>query len=50
MLDAQSLRLADATDNVFKLETEIKENAPKVKRLGDYEAKISQFTQTQQLW
>jgi hypothetical protein len=50
MLEAQAGRLSDATENVFKLETEIKENAPKVARLRDYEDKINQLTKTQQLW
>lgn len=50
MLEAQAGRLADAIENVFKLETKIKENAPKVQRLRDYEDKINQLTKTQQLW
>ncbi|KAF8575721.1 hypothetical protein K439DRAFT_1664929 [Ramaria rubella] len=50
MLEAQAVRLADATELVFKLETEIKEDAPKVQRLRDYEDKIDQLTKTQQLW
>ena len=50
MLEAQAGRLADATENVFKLETKIKETAPKVQRLRDYEEKINQLTKTQQLW
>lgn len=50
MMKAQERRLADATESVFRLETEIKENAPKVKRLKDYEFKIDQLTKTQQLW
>ncbi|KAF8517269.1 Hamartin protein-domain-containing protein [Hysterangium stoloniferum] len=50
MLEAQATRLADATENVFKLETMIKENAPKVQRLKDYEDKISQMTKSQRLW
>ncbi|KAF8527676.1 Hamartin protein-domain-containing protein [Gautieria morchelliformis] len=50
MLEAQARRLSDATESVFKLETEIKENAPKVARLRDYEDKINQLTKTQQLW
>lgn len=50
MLEAQAGRLADAMENVFKLETKIKENEPKVQRLMDYEDKINQLTKTQQLW
>jgi hypothetical protein len=50
MLEAQAGRLADASNRVFQLETEIKENAPKVDRLRDYEDKIDQLTKTQQLW
>jgi len=50
MLDAQAKRLADAMESVFKLETEIRENEPKVQRLRDYEDKIAQLMKTQQLW
>jgi hypothetical protein len=50
MLQAQAGRLAEAIESVFRLETEIKENAPKVKRLKDYEDKIDQLTKTQQMW
>jgi len=50
MLEAQAVRLSDATNRVFELETQVKETAPKVDRLRDYEDKIEQLTKTQQLW
>ena len=50
MLEAQSGRLADAAENVFRLETERKENQPKIDRLRDYEAKINQLMRAQRLW
>ncbi|KIJ39318.1 hypothetical protein M422DRAFT_257931 [Sphaerobolus stellatus SS14] len=50
MFEAQSTRLADAMETVFKLETEIKEYSPKVQRLRDYEEKIEQLMRAQRLW
>ena len=35
---------------VFRLETQIKENAHKVDRLHDYETQIDQLIKLQRLW
>lgn len=35
---------------MFHLETKIKENAPKVDRLYDYETQINQLIKLQRLW
>ncbi|KAL4253155.1 hypothetical protein ABKN59_004132 [Abortiporus biennis] len=47
---AQGKLLAEATNKVFQLETQIKENAHKVERLHDYERQIEQFIKMQRLW
>ncbi len=47
---AQGKLLAEATQAVFRLETRIKENAPKVDRLHDYEMQIEQLMKLQRLW
>lgn len=49
-LDAQGKLLADATRQVFVLETRIKETAHKIDRLHDYEARIGQLTAAQSVW
>lgn len=49
-LNAQGSLLESATHRVFLLETQIKETAPKVDRLRDYERRIDQLTATQILW
>lgn len=43
-IKAQAQLLAKAQNSVFLLETAIKENAPKVERLKDYEKRIEQLT------
>ncbi|GJJ10033.1 hypothetical protein Clacol_004259 [Clathrus columnatus] len=50
MLTAQANRLAEATARVFELETQNKENKPKIDRLQDYEDKINQLLKGQRLW
>lgn len=47
---AQEKLLAEATNAVFSLKTQIKENAPKVDRLHDYEIQIEQLMKLQRLW
>ncbi|KAL1944505.1 hypothetical protein VTO73DRAFT_2935 [Trametes versicolor] len=47
---AQGKLLAEANQLVFHLETKIKENAPKVDRLYDYETQINQLIKLQRLW
>ncbi|TBU50853.1 hypothetical protein BD309DRAFT_1025514 [Dichomitus squalens] len=47
---AQGKLLADANQLVFRLETQIKENAHKVDRLHDYETQIDQLIKLQRLW
>ncbi|KAI0748197.1 hypothetical protein C8Q80DRAFT_1219448 [Daedaleopsis nitida] len=47
---AQGKLLAEATNAVFSLKTQIKENAPKVDRLHDYEIQIEQLMKLQRLW
>lgn len=47
---AQGKQLAEALQRVFQLETRIKETAPKVDRLHDYEKQIDQLTMLQRLW
>ncbi|KZT67760.1 hypothetical protein DAEQUDRAFT_728762 [Daedalea quercina L-15889] len=47
---AQGKLLEEALQRVFQLETEIKENAPKVERLHDYERQIDQMITLQRLW
>ncbi|EIN07442.1 hypothetical protein PUNSTDRAFT_105179 [Punctularia strigosozonata HHB-11173 SS5] len=49
-LEAQGKLLADAVNRVFTLETKIKETAPQVERLKDYERRIEQHTTMQMLW
>ena len=49
MFKSQGDRLAEATNYVFKLETRLKENSPKVDRLRDYEEKLVEFPKTQHL-
>ncbi|KAI1795805.1 hypothetical protein LXA43DRAFT_989612 [Ganoderma leucocontextum] len=47
---AQGKLLAEASQSVFRLETQIKENAHKVDRLHDYETQIDQLIKLQRLW
>jgi len=47
---AQGKLLADATNQVFQLETKIKESAHKLDRLHDYERQIEQLIKMQKLW
>jgi len=47
---AQEKLLGEALQNVFQLETKIKESAHKVDRLRDYEKQIEQFINLQRLW
>ncbi|KAH9842596.1 Hamartin protein-domain-containing protein [Rhodofomes roseus] len=47
---AQGKLLQEALQRVFQLETKIKENAPKVERLHDYEKQIAQLITLQRLW
>lgn len=47
---AQGKQLAEALQRVFQLETKIRENAPKVDRLHDYEKQIDQLIMLQRLW
>jgi hypothetical protein len=42
--------LADATKEVFELQTQKKENQPKIDRLKDYERQIDQHIKMQRLW
>lgn len=42
--------MADATQQVFQLETKIKESAHKIDRLHDYEERIEQLTAVQGVW
>jgi len=42
--------LADATKEVFDLQTQRKENQHKVDRLHDYERQIEQHLKVQKLW
>jgi len=47
---AQGKLLEEALQRVFQLETKIRENAPKVDRLHDYEKQIEQLITLQRLW
>ena len=47
---AQGKLLEEALQKVFQLEIKIKENAPKVDRLHDYEKQIDQLMTLQRLW
>lgn len=47
---AQRKLLAEASQSVFRLETQIKENAHKVDRLHDYETQIDHLIRLQRLW
>ena len=47
---AQGKLLADATNKVFELETQRKENQHKIDRLKDYEQQIDQHIKVQRLW
>ncbi|CAA7265382.1 unnamed protein product [Cyclocybe aegerita] len=47
---AQGKLLADATQEVFRLQTQKKENQHKVDRLHDYERQIEQYIKVQRLW
>ncbi|KAH9926176.1 uncharacterized protein B0H18DRAFT_1006802 [Fomitopsis serialis] len=47
---AQGKLLEEALQRVFQLETKIRENAPKVDRLHDYEKQIEQLVTLQRLW
>ncbi|EJD05853.1 uncharacterized protein FOMMEDRAFT_139182 [Fomitiporia mediterranea MF3/22] len=49
-LEAQGKRLDEAQKKVFELETEIKADALKVKRLRDYEKRIEQLTAMLRMW
>ena len=49
-MSAQSKLLAAAQEKVFSLEIKLKEEAPKVARLHDYEKRIEQLTTMQRLW
>lgn len=48
--EAQRMLLAEANHTVFRLQTQIKENAHKVDRLYDYETQIDQLMRLQRLW
>lgn len=47
---AQGRLLADATKDVFELQTQRKENQHKIDRLKDYERQIEQHIKVQRLW
>ncbi|KAH8117372.1 Hamartin protein-domain-containing protein [Phellopilus nigrolimitatus] len=49
-LAAQGKLLDDAQNRVFQLETQIKQDAPKVQRLRDYEKRIEQLTAMHRMW
>ena len=49
-LGAQKILIAKTENEVFRLETEIKENEPKVQRLKDYEKRIEHMTAMLKLW
>jgi hypothetical protein len=46
---AQGRLLAEATQKVFDLQTQIKETEPKITRLKDYEREIEQYIKIQSL-
>ncbi|KAF9533539.1 hypothetical protein CPB83DRAFT_480311 [Crepidotus variabilis] len=48
--EAQAKLLADATKEVFELQTQRKANQHKIDRLHDYEAQISQFLKVRKTW
>ncbi|KAJ7172596.1 hypothetical protein C8R46DRAFT_1086542 [Mycena filopes] len=50
LFEAQGKLLAEATAEVFKLQTEIKESQHKVDRLHDYERQIEQHVKVQELY
>jgi len=50
LFQAQGTLLADATNKVFKLQTQKKENQHKIDRLTDYERQIDQHVKVQRLW
>ncbi|KAL6300529.1 Hamartin protein-domain-containing protein [Sparassis latifolia] len=47
---AQGKQLAEAVQKIFQLETKIKETAPRIDRLHDYEKQIEQLIKLQRLW
>lgn len=47
---AQGKLLADATKEVFELQTQKKESQHKIDRLKDYERQIEQHVKMQRLW
>lgn len=47
---AQGKLLEDASQKVFRLQTQIKETAHKVDRLHDYETQVDQLIMLQRLW
>ncbi|KAF8810127.1 hypothetical protein BYT27DRAFT_7186996 [Phlegmacium glaucopus] len=50
LFNAQSKLLAAATNDVFTLQTQKKENQHKIDRLRDYERQIEEFIKNQKLW
>ncbi|KAJ7285718.1 hypothetical protein C8J57DRAFT_1285608 [Mycena rebaudengoi] len=50
LFEAQGLLLAEATKEVFELQTQKKESQHKIDRLHDYERQIEQHMKVQQLW
>ncbi|KAF5324565.1 hypothetical protein D9611_004265 [Ephemerocybe angulata] len=50
LFEAQGKRLADALQENFILQTEKKEQLPKVERLGEYEQQIEELTKMRQIW
>ncbi|KAJ7105763.1 hypothetical protein C8R43DRAFT_1100098 [Mycena crocata] len=50
LFEAQGTLLADASQEVFKLQTQQKESQHKIDRLHDYERQIEQHLKVQRLW
>jgi sigma54-dependent transcription regulator len=50
MSAAQAKLLSEATEQVFQLQTQKKENQHKIDRLHDYERQIEQHLKIQKLW
>lgn len=50
LFTAQAKLLAEATEHVFQLQTQKKENQHKVDRLHDYEQQIEQHLKIRDLW
>ena len=50
LFNAQTKLLAEATNSVFLLQTQKKENQHKIDRLRDYERQIDEHIKNQKLW